>query len=244
LNYKEIKFLARCYLDALQLRDSIDKRLAHLETLNKGSSILEILKEHREVLESERKKLLKEAKNLFENHLIWKYCQKIKGMGEVAALTFLGYIDPYKVTSAGQVRAYFGVAPQTSKESGEISKWNREAKGRLWLIIRNVIMAKDPYYYPLYLQKKQWYLTREYGKYIENAELCPHYKECYKRLFHKAARLNRPIKKPPCKAHVNNLAIRWLMGIIVNHAAELLRRAEGLGVSAWKSHSNYIPPPI
>jgi hypothetical protein len=71
---------------------------------------------------------------------------------------------------------------------------------------------------------------------------CPKHSECMKRLVGQEARLGRKPKSPPCRLHLDNLAKRFLMGILVSHAAEIMRESLGLDTSNYKAHRGYIPP--
>ena len=77
---------------------------------------------------------------------------------------------------------------------------------------------------------------------IADPSKCPKYDKCIAMLYDKARRLGRPPKKPPCKAHVDNMARRWLAGLLVSHATEILRESLGLDTSTFKAHRSYIPP--
>ena len=117
-------------------------------------------------------------------------------------------------------------------------------------------MQRDDYYYPIYQRKKEYYLNNErevfmdgkwvkwppFKEIIEDPTKCPRYEECMQRIIAKAKRLGRKPKKPPCKLHLDNMAKRFLMGILVSHAAQLMREAEGLSVENFLAHRNYIPP--
>jgi len=242
--YFNVRKVAKTYLDVLQLRMSITQRIADINATNPASRALKFLTFTRDMLLKEQKRLLEGAKELFSDHPLWAYCTKIKGFGEVACLTFLGYIDPYKATSAGKARAYFGVIPGYVSKKGLKVNYNREAKGRLWMITVNVIRKKDPFYYPLYLKKKEYYYEREFKYYIEDPSKCPNFEECTKRLERRAKIRNQPMKKHPCKAHLDTMAKKYLAGLIVSHALEIMRAYEGLPIDHFKTHRNYIPPPL
>ncbi len=250
-------FLARCYLDLQHLRMACEARLRKLrEKSNVPEFVMKILNDYHDALEAEEKRFLKELTPKIKSHPLWDWCERVKGMGPVTALMFLGYIDPYKADTAGKARAYAGLAPGREFKSGSKVKFNPEFKGRAWLIAHNVIIAKDPYYYKLYQEKKNYYLTTArkvwlngkwvewppFQKIMEDPKLCPKYEECRKRLVGRAERLNREPKALPCRAHVNNMAIRWLAGLLVSHATELMREAEGLSTENFKRHHGYIPP--
>lgn len=256
--YEVLRYLSRCYLDLQHLRVAVQLRLKNLPE-DAPEDVKKIMEQFFNVLYNEEKNLLKNTEKLLKEHPLWQWCNRVKGLGRVACLTFLGFINPFVADTAGKAKSYIGCVPGKKIKSGERLKVNLEAKGRIWLITRNVIMAKDPFYYKLYQQKKQYYMNTSrkvfladkgewvtyppFKKIIEDPKKCPRYDECLKKLQGKAQRLGRPMKNPPCKAHVDAMAKRWLMGILVSHATELMRRHEGLDVTAFKAHKNYIPPP-
>jgi hypothetical protein len=235
--------LARVYLDLQRLRIAIESRLRILAVSQEDMETYKILSALHSRLLNEEKKWLKQIMELAKEHPIWEYCQKVKGMGAIAAVTFLGFIDPYKAVSAGKVWSYFGYAPSQKLRAGQKASFNTEAKGRAWLITRNVIMHKDPYYTPLYKKKKAYYMEKM-GAYITNPQLCPKYEECKKKLMAKAKRLGREPKNFPCKKHIDSMARRWLTKLILSHALQIMREAEGLDTENLKSHRGYIPPPL
>jgi len=101
----------------------------------------------------------------------------------------------------------------------------------------------DSYYRPLFDAKKYYYLeTRGMKHFLSDPKLCPNYESCFGKYVRKAQRLGRKPKKPTCKGHINNLAKRWLGGILISHATELIREGKGLDTSNFKRHRNYIKP--
>jgi len=234
--------LARVYLDLQHLRMAVEARMRRLTSLPEDVEAYRLLSALHSRLLSEEKSWLEQVKALLKGHPIWQYCEKVKGLGPVAAMTFLGFINPHEAASAGKVWAYFGLTPESKLRSGKRASFNPEAKGRAWLITRNVLMARDEYYTPLYQKKKEYYMQRM-GRFIEHPEECPEYEECMRRLKAKASRLRRAPKKPPCRAHIDNRAKRWLTKLILSHALQIMREAEGLDTSNLKTHRGYIPPP-
>jgi len=270
MSFPKFRMIARMYLDQQQMRiacehrirkileeipgiekidymklikDKKEKLLTELkEKLKVDDLTLEliaIMKTHRDNLYAEEKRLLKDFENVAEDTLIWKWSKNVKGLGPVGCMTFLGFINP-DATSAGKIWKYFGYAPDSKLVKGQKANFNREAKGRAWVIATNVIRAGDPYYTALYKAKKKYYLkVRGMEKYIEDPTKCPDYEKCMELLRAKAKRLGRPVKKPPCRAHVDNRAKRWLIKLLLSHAWELIRREMGQEIP---KHRNYIPP--
>ena len=255
--YKKMAMLSRDFLDLQQLRVSTEARIRKIKKEEEEhEDVLNVLKAHHSRLKADEKEMLKNIEELLKDHPIRTYCENVKGLGPIAAMTFLGYIDPFVATTAGKAKSYLGFIPGKALKKGQKARMNLEAKGRFWIIGRNVIMAKDPFYTELYHKKKDYYLNksrevREDGRLvvyppfktiIENPELCPDYEECKKRLEGRAKRMGREVKQPPCKAHCDNMAKRWLIGIIISHATQIMRETEELDVSSFKAHREYIAP--
>jgi len=64
-------------------------------------------------------------------HPLWSWCERVKGMGPVACLTFLGFIDPFVADTAGKAKSYFGLRPGARMRRGEGLRVNLETKGRV-----------------------------------------------------------------------------------------------------------------
>jgi len=147
-----------------------------------------------------------------------------------------------EVDTAGKARAYFGLVPGAKLRSGKPGGFNPEAKGRvLGMIIARMLQATgrgpgDSYYIPLLDAKKYYYyhhsrydpvISYEVKTQIINPKNCPDYAKC---------------KGKACKKHIDLMAKRWLGGILVSHATELIRRDKGLDTSLFKRHRGYIHP--
>lgn len=121
----------------------------------------QILDTHHQTLEKERTILLKKSKALFEGLRLWQWCLRVKGLNEVAGMTFAGFINPLKSPTIANLWSYCGLAPgQKSKQRGEQGRSNPLVKGRMWVVATNVIRATDEYYYNIYLIKKAYYKQR------------------------------------------------------------------------------------
>jgi len=254
--YREMAVHARNYLQLQKVRMATDARIRMLkkEANEKGeqpdAAILSLRLQYRKMLFDDEKKALKMAHDVMKDHPLWTWCEGVKGMGPVAGLTIIGFINPYKATTAGHAKAYLGLIP--SKEdatvcmkmtSGEQANFNPFAKARVIQVAEKVVMAKDPYYYPLYLKKKRYYMEeRGMAAYLEDPTLCPRYDECAKKLVAAAKREGRKPKPPACKGHIDAMAKRWLAELIVSHGLEIMRETEGFDIEVFKLHRGYIPP--
>jgi hypothetical protein len=191
---------------------------------NQAKKVVEDLKEtrgykimatHKRNLEGQQKSLLKDSMELVGPTDVWQWCERVKGLGPVAAMTFLAYINPEKCPSAAQFYSYVGLIPKARLKKGERGHFNPEIKGRLVFCCGNTIMHTDPYYYELYKIKKDYYKERpDTGKMLEDK-----------------------VKGVPAK--VNARARMWLTKLIISHAIEIIRKSHGMTVPR---HRYYLPP--
>ena len=158
---KPWRYLARCYIDLQKLRMACQHRIRRLPK-DAPHWIRETLASYYDMLLREEKKTKERAEEQLKEHPIYnrlyRWCKNVKGLGVVAALIFLGFIDPYKADTAGKAKTYFGVRPGLARRKGGKSVFNPEAKGKLRFLVDAIIMKKDEYYKPLYEQKKQYHL--------------------------------------------------------------------------------------
>ncbi len=241
--YDQMAVYARNYLALQKLRMATDARIRKFRDADQDGEVMRVLINYRKMIWADEKEALKIAHAVLKEHPLWGWCESVKGLGPVAALTLLGFVNPYKANTAGKAKAYLGLIPGAKRVSGEQSKFNPFAKARVLQVAEKVIMQKSPGYYDLYLAKKGYYMTdRGFERYLEDPTLCPMYDECVARLLKAAKREGRDPKKPACRGHVDHMAKRWLAELIVSHALEIMREAEGLETDAFKAHRGYIPP--
>src|SRR5215207_3302836 len=68
-----------------------------------------ILYTHKTTLHRQEKQLLKDSKSLFESSELWHWCLGTRGLGEVAAMTFTGFMNPDQFENIGKVWSYCGM---------------------------------------------------------------------------------------------------------------------------------------
>lgn len=245
----EFGMLCRTYLRLQKLRISTEGTLRHVRP---GSEIHEILSHYHGLIYNDEKGFLKSISPMIERQQLWEWCSIVKGLGHVAALTVHSFIRTHvhedgrriEVNTGGKARKYFGLTPGAELRAGRRGGFNPQAKGRLLgVMVPGIIMAGDPYYRALYDTKKSYYANvSRYAPALKDPELCPNYEACFKKYLRRAKREGRKPKKPTCKGHVDNLAKRWLGGILVSHATQLIREGKGLDVSNFKTHRAYVRP--
>jgi hypothetical protein len=217
----ESRMLARVYLDAQQFRIGSTARMA---LLSKPTTEFEDIKLEMETLEKHVVKIFKERT---KDHKLWQFAEHVKGLGDVGVLTCLGYLCPYIADTAGKAKAYLGLTPNQGLKKGLNHKLHYEAKGRFYgVVLHGLILAKDPFYYNYYLQKKAYY-----------AQVPMYAQEIKDNLAKTKSKISKGT------AHVDNMAKRATLSLLVSHVTQIMRENEGLDVSAFESHHNYIPPP-
>ena len=195
-------------------------QLAKLEIAK--SDPYRIMQDHAKALYKQEQALLTDAVSVAKGSDLHDLCLRVKGWGAVATLTLMGYINPTTMTSPAKMWSNFGLTPSSRMRKGVQANYNPKIKGRLWMITRNVIMAKDPYYTFFYYCKKDYYSKRP--------DLLQLKKE----------------KPKGWKAKINAMAYRVMMKIMLSNAWEIIY--ENYNGSKWSDnpdyhpHRNYIPP--
>jgi hypothetical protein len=236
--------MGRNFIGFQHMRMAAGARVRRFREEDQSKELIQIQLDYIRVLTKDEKLLLKQMVDLYKDSELWAWCGVVKGLGPMAAATFLSYINPYIADTAGKTKAYMGLIPGATLQAGKKAHSNPQAKGRMYVVTTNVIRAQDPYYAGMYYTKKEYYATPErMGGYLEDPTKCPDFEACSKKLKGRADKDKRAPKKPSCKAHIDNRAKRWLSGILVSHATELMRIQEGLDVSAFHAHRGYIPIP-
>lgn len=172
----------------------------------------------------DEKLALKNAMELVKLSSVWDWCNNTKGLGEVAGMTFLAFINPEKCTTSGKTKAILGLRPGGTLKKGTRAAYNPHAKGRFSLLTRNVIMQSDIYYSELYRIKKEYYTLRP-----DLVDEIDDEKE-WKTTHDKGTGIH---KKIDAKARM------WVTQLLASHATELIQRE--LGVEIPK-HRNHIDP--
>jgi len=259
--YLAMPMFGRNYLDQQQVRISCEHRMRRMKELGFEEDDVLYQDQHAqwEAASIAEKSTLRTAYARLSTHPFYEYCEIIKGYGPVACLTYMCYIDPFKANTAGRAKAYFGVIPEAKLVKGERAHYNLEAKGRTYVMMRNIMMQKDPMYYDLYLKKKsalndkpRSFINKEgeqedwppFEEIIEDPTICPKYQGCLGKLERAAKREERKPKKPSCTAHLDNLAKRYVWGIMISHATQIMREALGLDISNFRMHKGYISPKL
>jgi hypothetical protein len=206
-------------------------------SLKETNNIYALLLSHKVRIHRQELDMLDQAKEVIKNLGIVKYCQRVRGMGDVAALILMGYIQPMKpdpnddykmkIVRLPELLAYAGIIPGASLKAGEQGKFNPQFKGRVWLIGRNIIMAKDTYYTGIYRIKKDYYTNRPD---IIALREDPDPKK----------------RRKASKDHMHKMALRIMNKMVLSHCHEIvLTEYLGKPVSevdpSYRRHRNTLP---
>jgi|SRR5215510_2888200 len=195
---------------------AIDVTLADFRENNES---YKLLLSHKDRLNKQETDILKESAKIFNVTKLWQWCERVKGLGPVAAMTFVGYINPEVAKTQDRMHSYLGLTPNQLKRKGVQVNFNPQLKGRfLGVICQNLIRARDPYYSAIYNIKKDYYRERP--------DLLAKQKKGF-------------------NAHTHKMALRIMAKIIVSHAFELLQLDRGIDPKANQTtphrRRNYLP---
>ena len=137
-----------------------------------------------------------------------------------------------------------GVAPR--RRRGERVDWNPTLKMLLLgrLATSFIRTARGEKYEQIYRKQKSYYMSPEkYGPALQDPRKCPRYEECIKRLRQAAKRLGRMEKHPPCRAHIDAMARRYMIKEFVKDLWIEWRKAENLPIFPpyWEARKELKP---
>lgn len=170
------------------------------------------------------KEMRKDAVEMVKDYSVSKYCETVRGLGYIGALTFLSYFNPLRTKSPSHWMSMIGWTEGSKLRRGQQGHSNPLAKGRFYMCCNGVILQKDPYYYPLFKIKKEYLHQRPDFIFLKDV-----------------------VKKKGVKAHIDLLGHDFIIKLISNHVFELMY-LDYWGVDYYKSeeysrvrHRNHIP---
>jgi hypothetical protein len=175
-------------------------------------------------LRKDEKHALSNAMELVKMSEVWNWCERTKGLGEVAGMTALAFINPEICTTAGKTKAILGLRPGANLKKGERANYNPHAKGRFSLLTRNVIMQQDIYYSNIYNVKKEYYTQRP---------------DFVLKLEEEKEWMKTHDKSQGIKKWIDNKARMYVTQLLASHATEIIQNELGRQIPR---HRNYLPP--
>jgi hypothetical protein len=172
------------------------------------------------------KEMEKDAIEMVQGYEVTKFCEETRGLGYIGALTFLGYYNPLLTKSPSNWFSMLGWTPNSRLKRGEQGHSNPVAKGRTWMCCNGVILKLNQYYKPLYDERKRFLNLRP--DFVHDRDV---------------------VKRKGLKMHIDRLAHRFIIKIILNHAFTLMYQ-DYWGIPYYMSddyhnirHHNHIPIP-
>ena len=161
--------------------------------------------------------ILTDGEDIFGTTKLWQWCVNTRGLGPVAALTFLSNIDVFTSPTVGHVWSNFGLIPGKDLKHGESTNFNPHVRARiLGVICNNIIRSGDYYYIGVYHIKKEYHRARP--------DLI-------------AKKEDEP---KSWDMHMHRMTYRVLAKLLVSHAYQLIKTDLGVGTEEIL-HRNPIP---
>lgn len=162
--------------------------------------------------------ILGDGEEVFGTTKLWEWCSRTRGLGPVAALTFLSNIDVFTSPTVGHCWSNFGLIPGKTLKRGESTNFNPHVRARiLGVICNNIIRSGDEYYVGVYHIKKEYHRARP--DLIAKQEFEP----------------------KSWDMHMHRMTYRVLAKLLVSHAYQLIKADLGVGTEEIL-HRNPIPP--
>jgi hypothetical protein len=243
LKHPRLRILVESYQDTQKLRIASFNRLNMYSKLGLLTPLQEAkLGEMVSDLKAEERKLQGMMEQELEEIPVWQWLRTIKGMGPAMAAGLVAWIDDIsKAPHVSSLWRYAGLHVEDGRaprrKRGEKADWNPRLRTHMWKITKQVLMARDPFYYGWYKEFKE----REVEKCKKNGiRIVP------------ASKL--PTKggkkyEPPgviSQGHVENRARRKVAKLLLAHLWHVWREMEGLPTEPAypaKLGHRIIPPP-
>ena len=114
-----------------ETKQKIKSFLAELRETNR---IYQILISHKRRLHEQERDMLVDAANIFQVSALWDWCLSVKGLGPVAALTLMGYMNPALTPTLGHFWSKAGLTPGSRLRRGVQGHSSPIIKARIWMI--------------------------------------------------------------------------------------------------------------
>jgi len=198
-----------------KVKDEIKLGLNELST---RSQTFKRFNERFKDLEKLEKNILGDGEEVFGDTKLWEWCTRTRGLGPVAALTFLSNIDVFTSPTVGHCWSNFGLIPGKTLKRGESTNFNPHVRARiLGVICNNIIRSGDEYYVGVYHVKKEYHRARPDLIAKQDSE------------------------PKSWDMHMHRMSYRVLAKLLVSHAYQLIKADLGVGTEEIL-HRNPIPP--
>lgn len=247
LTKAEVRFLVDDYYMIQDARIRAANQYRALSETEEPGSLFKFFHGQQEVLETR----VKQALQIYvKNQLIGQWMIENYGIGPVISAGLLAHIDIDKVSYAGQIWSYCGLAPGNDRrKKGEKATYNPTMKRLCWLIGESFVKVsgkEDALYGQLYRVRKDYEIKQnEAGAFKAQAE-----KALTDKNYSKDTEAYKSYitgKLPP--AHIHARAKRFAVKIFLAHLHEVWKFTIGGTfpprpyVFDILGHGDYIEPP-
>jgi hypothetical protein len=201
LHHYDLEVVGRVIIRLIRDKMSFERLMGEYRSQWIGEALEEV--------EREREKLIDRIYEAFQNHPVSQWASCVKGLGKMYTVMFICMIDPHIASTSGKACAYWGLAgPRSVLRRGEKTVGHRVLRGIAYFMASRVAyILRDPYYYPLFMAKKEW---------------------CLRKCQEKGEKGYR--------AHADKMARLWLAHLLVSHAWEKYREFERLPIHPHRLH--------
>lgn len=226
LKHPRLRILVETYYDIQKLRMSEGNRLRMYDRFGMLTSLQSAkLQEIVNDLERDEGKITKFLDDELKGIPIWlSWLKHVKGVGPMMGAGLIAWIDDIgRFDTVSKLWQYSGFGkPGQKRARGEKGDWNPRMRTHVWKVVKQMLMAKNPFYREHYDEAKAQYSARE------------DIKEMHK-------------GKKGYKGHIDAMAKRKVAKLFLSHLWDVWRRAEGLEVripyAVEKLGHQLIPPP-
>lgn len=213
---REIKYLLDRYYQMQEHRIEMGNQIF---ALKKDGEEVNPLSEYFDRFYTLEKDIAKYLGTAVKDHVMWKWCKGIKGIGPILATALLTTIDITRADHASSIWKYAGLAPDQKRKKGEKLDYNPFLKTICWKIGESFVKTKGEYR-GIYDTSKEYY-RRKFPEKIEKVDS-----------------KGKPILTKDGKkwylysdGHIHNMAKRRTVKLFLSHFWAEWRKREGLSVS-------------
>jgi hypothetical protein len=225
LKHPRLRILVESYYDIQKLRIATSNRLGMYGKLDlltplQAAKLQEIVSD----MKADEQKLLGQISDELKAIPVWQWLKTVKGIGPAMAGGLIAWVDDVsKSPHVSSLWKYAGLHVEGGKapkhKRGEKAPWSWRLKTHMWKVVKQILMAGNPFYRGHYDQ----YKTEEIEK-CERGGL---------RIVPSASLPEKGGKKyePPdviSTGHVDNRAKRKVAKLLLAHVWHVWREMEGL----------------
>lgn len=224
-----LRLMYKRITDAITQEDGRIKRVTEKmfkqEDLISNESEYALVRNYVQLLEDETK-MFKDIAKMVEKHPLWNgFLKDVKGCGTALAAIIISEFDIHKADYPSSLWKYSGYDTVRNNETGTYegrSRKKHHLEDSTYIDAEGNEKTKKGITYNPWLKTKMYLLATSFIK------VKGHYREIYDGYKHRLA--NNPDHASKTKAHINNMALRYIIKIFMIDLHREWRTIEGLSV--------------